>query len=100
MGSHAKVVLFFCVACLAALAGCGTSKTGSAHPAQYAYSGDLNGKRAVFLRNADGSAMLALTDEKADDLGPVWSPDGETLAFFFNDAATTEIYTMKPDGSG
>jgi Tol biopolymer transport system component len=49
--------------------------------------------------NPDGSGQQKLTDL---DLWwyPEWSPDGSTIAFTAGTPANTEIYTIRPDGSG
>jgi Tol biopolymer transport system component len=87
--------------------------------AQAAYPG-LNGKIAfdsrrahpewdshnseIFIMNPDGSGVVQLTDNDADDW-PVWSPDGTRIAFTsFRDAPwpgdTGDIFVMNADGSG
>jgi Tol biopolymer transport system component len=57
--------------------------------------------------NADGSGRTQLTrrdDEHVDDHEPTSSPDGSLIAFSRRDHKTdygkSEIYVMRPDGSG
>src|SRR2546422_8430610 len=62
-----------------------------------------HGGLKVHIMDADsidgGKDMRQLTTGTAEDDSPAWSPDGRKIAFFFNDTATTEIYTMNPDGT-
>ncbi len=48
----------------------------------------------------DGSDKRRLTENKADDTHPVWSPDGKLIAFLSGKSeGAHRIYTMSPDGS-
>jgi dipeptidyl aminopeptidase/acylaminoacyl peptidase len=47
----------------------------------------------IFTINPDGTGLVQLTHNSADDLYPAWSPDGESIAF-------TSTQTPNPDGSG
>ena len=40
-----------------------------------------DGDAEIYLMNADGSAQTRLTDNKAHDTSPAWSPDGARIAF-------------------
>ena len=50
----------------------------------------------IFTVNAaDGSGLLRLTNDSFADFGPVWSPDGQTIATSSErEAAFVEVYTM------
>jgi Tol biopolymer transport system component len=39
----------------------------------------------IWMMNADGSNAQRLSCNNRDDLGPAWSPDGQTTAFFSNE---------------
>jgi hypothetical protein len=41
-----------------------------------------------------------LTDNTADDVGPVWSPDGSQVAFYSFRTGSRDIFTINADGSG
>jgi TolB protein len=53
----------------------------------------------VFLMNADGSVGRRLTEDAAVDYMPVWSPDGQRIAFVSVREGHQEIYTMRADGT-
>ena len=50
------------------------------------------------LTIADGS-VTRLTDDSGNDFTPVWSPDGERIAFTSTRGGETDIWTIAPDGS-
>ncbi|HJS26419.1 MAG TPA: hypothetical protein VJ913_04765 [Actinomycetota bacterium] len=56
------------------------------------------------MMNADGSEIEQLTDLPGDETAPAWSPDGETIAFAFDDGGSTDfrggVATLASDGSG
>ena len=46
------------------------------------------------LMNADGSGLVRLTDRKANDYYPSFSPDGRSITFVSNQTGQFEIYTL------
>ena len=50
--------------------------------------------------NADGSGQRNLTREWGLDGIPVWSPDGQKIAFTSKRDGNWEVYVMNADGSG
>jgi Tol biopolymer transport system component len=54
----------------------------------------------LFVVKADGSGVRRLTRTYADDWGPSWSPDGETIAFDRNDDGLNWVYVLDATGGG
>jgi len=54
----------------------------------------------LFLIRSDGSSLRQLTDDAFKDRGPIWSPDGKTIAFYSNRSGRYEIWMIHPDGGG
>lgn len=57
--------------------------------------------QGVYVVNLDGSHLTQLTrsHDGIDYAGPVWSPDGNTIAYEFITPENWDIYTMHSDGS-
>ena len=53
----------------------------------------------IFLIRTDGSDRIQLTSDIVMDRLPRWSPDGSRIAFYSDLGGSTEIWTLKPDGS-
>jgi Tol biopolymer transport system component len=70
----------------------------------YAVPGESGSKlgsdTTIYVMNDDGSGIQALTDGANKDSDPVWSPDGNKVAFTSDRDGNLEIYTMNADGSG
>jgi Tol biopolymer transport system component len=79
-----------------AFAGQTVTDTGSSSSAEPA-SAPAEGSTGIYLINVDGTGLCKLTSTE-DVLGysPVWSPDGEQIAFYDKD--TTNV--INTDGSG
>jgi len=53
----------------------------------------------ICVVNADGTERKRLTDNRARDTDPIWSPDGKKIAFVSTRDGNGEIYIMNADGS-
>lgn len=80
------------------------------HPAwspdgtKIAYISLRDGKRDIFVVNADGSEVMQLTHTAGFEHDPDWSPDGKSLLFSYNPDTTSylgnaQAYRMRIDGS-
>lgn len=52
----------------------------------------------IYVMNADGSNATALSPEGVEDTAPVWSPDGQWIAFVSQRDGNREIYVMDSAG--
>ena len=68
--------------------------------AQIAFWSTRDGNDEIYLMNADGTALVNLTNDAASDINPAWSPDGSRIAFASNRDGNFEIYVMNADGTG
>jgi len=72
-------------------------------PCSIVFETNRDGNWEVYSMAADGSTLLNLSNNPADDFAPVWSPDGSQVAFVSNRENGAEggqfIYIMNADGS-
>jgi Tol biopolymer transport system component len=61
-------------------------------------SSDTGCNWEIYVINGDGSNLIRLTDDPAEDDQPDWSPDGGHIAFVSNRDGNREIYVMDADG--
>jgi TolB protein len=54
----------------------------------------------IAVMNSSGRAVRVLTRTSAQDLNPVWSPNGRTIAFRSNRDGNWELYLMNANGTG
>jgi len=54
----------------------------------------------IFVSAADGTGVRQLTNDRANDRNPAWSPDGKQIAFMSNRDGENQIWSIRPDGSG
>ena len=54
----------------------------------------------IYVANRDGSNVVNLTNSRAEDHEPAWSPDGTKLAYASKHSGNYDIYVMNADGSG
>ena len=75
--------------------------------AQIAFVSERDGNPEIYVMDADGQNQHRLTNNRHEDWHPVWSPDGERIAFSSDREghvhpkhgwSTFEIYVMDADG--
>ena len=59
-----------------------------------------DGNAEIYTMAADGSDLRRLTNNRAIDTSPSWSPDCSQLAFVSDRGGNPQIYKMNADGSG
>ncbi len=65
-----------------------------------AFESTSEGRRAVWVIQADGLGLRRLTDGPGVDGAPAWSPDGARIAFMSDRDGNDEVYVMAADGTG
>ncbi len=60
---------------------------------------DESGKRDIALVDAKTGSMTKLTNDEQDDRSPVWSPDGNNVAFTSYRGGTPDVYTVPVNAS-
>ncbi len=63
---------------------------------------DRDGNYEIYTMSADGNNQINLSNNPADDESPLWSPDGEWIAFLSDrdlQPSVFSLYTMKSDGT-
>ena len=69
--------------------------SGSPAAGKIAFVSSRDGNPEIYTINTDGTDLTRLTNDPAIDEEPVWSPDGQRIAFVRN----FELYMMNADGS-
>ncbi|MDQ2826787.1 MAG: hypothetical protein M3Y04_07500, partial [Actinomycetota bacterium] len=64
-----------------------------------AFESTEDGKRAIWVMQADGLRLRRLTDDSGADAAPAWSPDGSRIAFMSDRDGNQEIYVTGADGT-
>jgi TolB protein len=66
---------------------------------RFTFEGKRDTHSAVYTINIDGSNLTQLTPDGVNNFHPVWSPDGQQIAYISDDSGW-KIYLMRVDGSG
>jgi hypothetical protein len=64
-----------------------------------AYTAGHDNTQHIFRMHTDGSQVTRLTEATTANCDPVWSPDGQRIAFFGQEGGNWDIYVMDADGS-
>ncbi len=67
---------------------------------EIAFVSERDGNREIYVMSADGTSPRRLTNNRANDRDPAWSPDGMRIAFYSDRDGNADIYVMGADGGG
>lgn len=67
--------------------------------AKIVFTSKRNGNPEIYIMNPDGSEQVNLTQHRAADYDPVWSPTGEKILFVSDRTGTEDLYLMNADGT-
>lgn len=60
----------------------------------------LGARNEIWTMRCDGTTPRRLTDNAVNDSTPTWSPRGDRIAFWSNEAeSNVDVWTMHPDGT-
>jgi len=65
----------------------------------YQFKPDAKSPWRIHIVTETGADVTPLTDGTADDISPVWSPNGKKIAFVSSRDKNKEVYVMNADGS-
>jgi len=65
-----------------------------------AFTSNRDGNDEIYIMNTDGSGLVNLTNEPAEDWDPCFSPDRSKIAFASDRDGNLEIYIMHIGGKG
>lgn len=83
---------------LATIIGSDLSASFSPDGRKIAYSPDKEGQHVILIRGVESEGVTAITDGTAKDRQPIWSPDGERLAFVSDRANSFGIWSVSTLG--
>lgn len=67
--------------------------------AKIVFTSRRDGNFEIYIMNPDGSDQINLTQHRARDSAPVWSPTGEQILFTSDRGGIEELYLMDADGT-
>ncbi len=79
--------------------GSATAPAGSPDSQRMAFMSKRDGNWEVYRVNLDGSGLVRLTNNGANDGLPAWSPDGKSIAFLSDRDGGWAVWAMNADGS-
>lgn len=80
----------------------GTEARASVQNGLIAFISERDGNSEIYVMNEDGTNQKRITNDPADDMQPIWSPDGKRIMFTRRnntDGAYGNIFVMDENGS-
>jgi tetratricopeptide (TPR) repeat protein len=68
------------------------------HGDRVAFMSERDGNWEIYRLNLDGTGLVRLTDDAANDGLPAWSPDGRWIAFVSDRGGAWAVWAVEPDG--
>lgn len=72
----------------------------AAYGSRIAFMSNRDGNWEIYVVNGDGTGLVRLTHDSANDGLPAWSPDGRLIAFVSDQEGSWAVWVVNPDGSG
>ena len=91
--------LFYVLSTLLIFASVSTVVAKAPETAKIVFRSTRDGNAEIYTMNPDGSDQKNLTQHRANDLAPVWSPTGEHILFQSDRGGIPDLYLMDPDGT-
>ena len=67
--------------------------------AKIVFTSRRDGNFEIYSMNPDGSEQINLTQHRAKDSAPIWSPTGKQILFVSDRGGIEDLYLMDPDGT-
>ena len=91
-------LIFFGLSALLVFGICSGALAKAPAAAKIVFTSTRDGNSEIYIMNPDGSEQVNLTQHRAPDYDPVWSPTGEEILFVSNRDGIADLYLMKADG--
>ena len=100
---HKSCLLFFFVSIASLCMSLSVVFAKAPATAKIVFAANRVGNREIYVMNPDGSDQINITNHRADDITPRFSPTGEQILFASDRGnparGTWDLYLMDPDGS-
>ena len=67
--------------------------------AKVVFTSKRDGNSEIYIMNPDGSDQTNLTQHRANDHAPVWSPTGEQILFVSDRDGVADLYLMDAEAT-
>lgn len=94
-----RAVLFVPIAALALLSAASAATSVPAKPRELAFVRGEAAATEIYVIRENGTGLRRLTNNRAADYSPIWSPDGKQLLFASNRDGDDELFVMDASGT-